>query len=361
LNETCLKVKKRIFFLVTDNDKPSGGRMMIYRLVDILVKHGYDAFALHQKMKFCYTWFPNATPVCYTYQIKRNRRRSGLIKHFLRFYFGIIKDWIQAPSKSTCEVSITKDDILVLPATRTSFCNEIFPGVPKISLSQGPYLLFQCGGLVDKELSVFHPDIKARITMSELNYAMHCLVFPKETVWNVPVFIDSNLYAFSKNKKRQIAYMPRRLPKDSMALINLLTLRGSLNEFNFVPIDGMNQSQVASVLKDSLIFLSFSHRDGFGLPPAEAMACGCLVIGYSGNGGDEFFHEDVVFKIVDGDLLNYVAVVEQVIGEYVVDPVRLDAVRKKASERILQTYSRKNTEKYLLEAWSEILQGCEAR
>ena len=43
------------------------------------------------------------------------------------------------------------------------------------------------------------------------------------------------------------------------------------------------------LMKKSLIFLSFGHPEGFGLPVAEALACGCAVVGYSGLGGRELF------------------------------------------------------------------------
>jgi len=354
-------IDKRIFFLAPDNSSPSGGRLMIYHLVDILVKLGYDAHVLHQTRNFRYDWFSNATPVCHTYQMKRSRRRSGLIKHFCRFYLGIVKDLLASPMESTPKATMTKNDILVLPATLTSFCNQILPGMPKVSLSQNPYLLFKCSCFDNRDETIFHPDIIARITMSELNYAMHCLVFPESTIWNVPVYIDSKLYNYSGRKLRKIAYMPRRMQADSLGLISMLKLRGKLQGFEFVAIDGMSQAGVANTLKDALMFLSFSHREGFGLPPAEAMACGCIVVGYSGNGGDEFFDHTSAYKIPDGDLVEYALKVESLIQEYISDPEKLDAERRRASEQILTEFGQARTEKALMNAWKDIMQACEER
>ena len=39
-----------------------------------------------------------------------------------------------------------------------------------------------------------------------------------------------------------------------------------------------------------LIFLSFGHPEGFGLPVAEALASQCAVVGYDGIGGRELFN-----------------------------------------------------------------------
>ena len=38
----------------------------------------------------------------------------------------------------------------------------------------------------------------------------------------------------------------------------------------------------------ALLFLSCGHPEGFGLPLAEAIACGCLVVGYHGLAGRDF-------------------------------------------------------------------------
>ena len=192
--------------------------------------------------------------------------------------------------------------------------------------------------------------------MSKIDYDMHCLISAENT-WHVPYFINADLYRYSKEKKKQIAYMPRRLKEDSDAVINLLKIRGNLKGFTFVPIQGMSQTQVAQVMKESLIFLSFSNREGFGLPPAEAMASGCIVVGYSGNGGDEFFTEEVAFKVPSGDLATYVKNVERIIAEYEDDSTELDSFRQRASSHILTTYSKSRTHDRFLHAWTEVVKA----
>jgi len=353
-------LNKRIFFLATDSNIPSGGRMMIYHLVDILVRNGYEAYVLHQKRGFWYTWFPNSTPLCYSYQIKRERVYYEGARELLRYAFGLLKDFVSCPVSPGSSVKLSENDVLVLSGRESAYCREILVGIPKVSLSQNPFIFFHANSL-DCRDSIYHRDIIGRITMSELNYNMHCRIFPANDVWNVPVYIDSRYFNYSHNKKRQIAYMPRRLEQDSRALVNMLSLRDHLHGFSFVPIDGKTLPETARIMKESLVFLSFSHREGFGLPPAEAVACGCILIGYSGNGGEEFFDDDISFKIADGDLLGFVEAVEQVVREYEANPKVLDEMRKMASERILSKYSREKTEKGLIEAWNEIMANSEVK
>ena len=77
-----------------------------------------------------------------------------------------------------------------------------------------------------------------------------------------------------------ICYMPRKMP-DAIERV-----RGRLMESEpsvpWVPIDGLPESAVASILHRHSIFFSTQNREGFGLPAVEAMACGCLPVGYSG-------------------------------------------------------------------------------
>ena len=75
-------------------------------------------------------------------------------------------------------------------------------------------------------------------------------------------------------------------------------------------IEDVTQEEVASVLKRAANFLSFGHPEGFGLPPLEAMSAGCLVIGYHGMGGREFFHREFSVPIEFGDIRAYVEAVE---------------------------------------------------
>lgn len=60
-----------------------------------------------------------------------------------------------------------------------------------------------------------------------------------------------------------------------------------------------SDSDIATVYKSSDIFISTSWWEGFGLPPLEAMACGCAVICSNSGGVNEFIKPDencIVFE-----------------------------------------------------------------
>ncbi|MBT8536180.1 glycosyltransferase [Polynucleobacter paneuropaeus] len=59
----------------------------------------------------------------------------------------------------------------------------------------------------------------------------------------------------------------------------------------WVKIHDLDREAAASILGESEISLSLSYQESFGLPPLEAMASGCLVAGYHGDGGREYMNE----------------------------------------------------------------------
>ena len=64
-------------------------------------------------------------------------------------------------------------------------------------------------------------------------------------------------------------------------------------------ISPTSDSDIAAVYKSSDIFVSTSWWEGFGLPPLEAMACGCAVICSDSGGVNEFIKPDencIVFE-----------------------------------------------------------------
>ena len=55
----------------------------------------------------------------------------------------------------------------------------------------------------------------------------------------------------------------------------------------------MSEAEVARDPSGVTVFLSLNKAEGFGLPPAEAIACGCRVVGFHGMAAREFFRRAV--------------------------------------------------------------------
>ncbi|WP_231283066.1 glycosyltransferase [Capnocytophaga ochracea] len=149
--------------------------------------------------------------------------------------------------------------------------------------------------------------------------------------------------------------MPRKLTDDVRQVILILKLRGVLSNWSLVSIDNKNELEVANIMKESVFFLSFNHREGFGLPPIEAMACGCYVIGYHGEGGREYFNPKFSSSIEGGNIIEYVKKVEELLLIYEKSPEIIIEKGKKASDFILSNYSMEREEKDTISIWNNIL------
>jgi hypothetical protein len=185
------------------------------------------------------------------------------------------------------------------------------------------------------------PTIEALLVVSRdsadyLNYA-----FPELPVERVRNAIDSRIFHPAKIPPgRRVAIMPRhRAAGLCEQLLHLLRARGCLASWDIVSIDGRSEYETAEALRSCAIFLSFSEREGFGMPPAEAMACGCYVIGFTGLGGREFFDPATSTPIEEGNILAFAKAVERALLS---DDEELQGMRRRAllaSARILEEYS----------------------
>lgn len=122
----------------------------------------------------------------------------------------------------------------------------------------------------------------------------------------LPVFTQAGQQS-SVVRKRQIAFMPRKRPVEAQLLKSMfVSLYPALVDVPWVEIHNMGRAQVAQVLAESQVFASLSHFEGLGLPPLEAMAAGCAVVGFTGHGGAEYATPENGRWVAEGDLEAFV-------------------------------------------------------
>lgn len=340
-----------IYYRCPDAHRPVGGVRTIYRHVDILNRHGIRAFVLHERPGFRCTWFKNETATVYL-KPPTNPHRPLPVRALERAR-RLHTSKPRREMKSA--LAWTDDDVLVMPEV---LALEEVRGTrgPKVILNQNAYLTFsRWPEAVEPDQN---PDldatVRAVIVTSDDTEKYLRAAFPELKLLRSHCSIDPQLFAYREDKRSQIAYMPRKNPRDARQVIELLKIRGALARWDVVAIDGMTEEKTAIVLRESAIFLSFGHPEGFGLPPAEAMLCGCIVIGYHGMGGREYFRPTFGFPIEFGDIQHYVETVENVLDELGRSPTRFRGMTRQASEFVGSEYPPEREEHDVLNIWRTI-------
>jgi glycosyltransferase involved in cell wall biosynthesis len=341
-----------IYFLTPDYAFPSGGVRVIYRHVDILNAQGISAFVLHRKQGHRCSWFAHNTPVVYWDYSLRRRAHSKLRKFFRFEQPG--KVYLTGGAASV----IGARDYLVLPEIYgPQEMIRMAPGTPKVILNQGCYLTFKHYPIDQTEriAPYRHPEFCGVLTNSQdgLDYLEYA--FPALKIGRFHPAIDPELFVYRAIKKRQICFTTRKNQGIMQQVINILKLRNALRNFKLVPFSGIGQDEVASIFQDSAFYLSFATYEGFGLPPAEAMATGCVVIGFDGGGGKEFFRPEFSYPIETSDIVGFAATVERVLLEYDACPMAFAAKGRAAANFIRNHYAPEREKADVVDFWRGII------
>jgi hypothetical protein len=206
-------------------------------------------------------------------------------------------------------------------------------------------------------LPYLRSDVVATICVSQDSYDYLKYVFPGIPLHRVRLSANRADFYYHPEKKRQIAFMADRSKEDANQIFNILKARGAMEGFQLVPIKDKTEKQVAQILRESLLFLSFGKAEGFSLPPIEAMLCGCIVVGYHGRAGLEYLHPSFSYPVEIGDIIGFARKVEDVIAAYNENPSLVMEKGKRASEDTALMYNPPIEEADLIGIWSEILKS----
>tara|TARA_Y100001933_G_C18914411_1_gene528174 strand:+ start:117 stop:1088 length:972 start_codon:yes stop_codon:yes gene_type:complete len=318
--------RRLLFVCYPDTNHPIGGVKQIYRQVELLHRAGWDAYVLQEQPGFRADWFSSDAPVL------------------------DLESYLASPP-------CAENDLVVLPETWLTNVPHYLPGIPKVIFNQNAFYSFGLSGDCDnRTLDLYrHSDIKAVVTVSRdsRNLLVEGCGIPEEHCFAVINGIDRQLFHAPAVKHRRVVFLGRKHVDHARKVALMASQHPKLKNVSFRELPRLQHEEVASALQDALIFLNCGHPEGFGLPLAEAIACGCLVVGYHGLAGRDFAlpHMQVVEF---GDLLGLLKSVEHELDRFDAAPEAVIQERLSASENILQTYSLEAELDCCLRTWARI-------
>jgi len=291
--------------------------------VDTLNAAGLPAAIVHRRPGFACSWFSHATPIV-----------------------------------AAGETVIGPRDVIVVPEIYGSSILELPTGVRQVIFNQNPYITLESLTCDPAAAAPYldNPDLAAVLVVSEhaadvLGYAL-----PGVSLRRLRLGIDPAIHHPPADPaSRRIAYMPRRRAGEAAEVLRLLELRGLLDRWELVAIDGCSQREAAERLRSSRVFLSFSEREGFGLPPCEALACGCLVVGFDGFAGREFFRSPFAESVEDGDVVGFARAAERLMHRVEADPAGTAELAREGSRFVLERHSPEAERRDLVELFGPLL------
>ncbi|MGH2976452.1 MAG: glycosyltransferase family 4 protein [Solirubrobacterales bacterium] len=289
-----------VYYLCPDHRAPSGGVRAIYKHVDILNGAGRPAAVLHHRDGFSCEWFEHSTRVLGAGSVRLGPR-----------------------------------DVLVVPEIYGPHLERLPRGPKLVVFNQNAYLTF---AHLRAGQPLSYGGFAAALTISEDSAECLRFAFPGLAVSVVGNAIDPEVFGPALDPpSRRIAMMPRKRPEEAQQILRLLGSR--LDGWDVVAIESSSEQEVAEALRSSAIFLALGKQEGFGLPVAEAMACGCYVVGFPAFGGREMFDPDFSAPVEDGDVLSAARELAVAMAAYERRPEELRDAGARARERVIERYA----------------------
>jgi len=321
-----MSARRLLFVCYPDTNHTIGGVKQIYRQVELLHHQGWDAQVLQEQPGFRPDWFESGAPV-----------------------LDVASYVASGPS--------AERDLIVLPETWLTNLPSYLPGIPKVIFNQNAFYTFGLEGRCEEStLELYqHADIKGVVTVSEdsHNLLVRGCGVPADRCHVVLNGIDPSLFHAPALKLRRIVFMGRKHADHLRKVILMARRRPALARYGFKELPRLKHEEVAQELREALLFLSCGHPEGFGLPLAEAIASGCLVVGYHGLGGRDFALPHIQ-AIEFGDLLGFVDAMEAEVQRFETNPEAVIQERCAASRMIQERYSPEAEAKAAVQVWGQL-------
>lgn len=262
--ESFVRHLKRLLFS-GKRQLPSGGVKIIYQHCELLRRHGITATPVHMG-DFVVDWFPHQLPHL---TLQQALAEAG------------------------------PDDVLICPEVIPAAAAP-FPCRHKIAFVQN-WAFAAVGTGPDRRFE----DLGMSGLLACSNYIRDYMRsrsdLPCAVITNG---IDLDIFKPPQDPapRSLILYQNRRNVADARQAIALLDADLRANHEFFEMANNYSQAQMVTFFQGADIYIAIGYPEGFALPPLEAMACGCAVVGFTGGGGlEHMIDEETCLVAPDGD------------------------------------------------------------
>lgn len=314
-----------IYLRVPDNAGPSGGTRLMYEMVDELNAQGMPARIWHGRPGFRLEWFENRTPVV-----------NGM------------------------ELDLQVGDVMVASEIWTADgAAEQLADARVVVLNMNHFETFRHATYEDRWKGDYPgwPNAVGVIVVGKASKAFVEMALRRPMpVHHVPLHVRSELFRPAP-KENVIATMPRKRQEDMQTVIQLLHRSPIAGRWRFDIIDRVPFEEWARRVTRARIFLSASNREGCAFPPAEAMAAGCYVVGFTGDGCRDYMLPEFSSPIDDQNLAAFAAETVRIAQAMEAGSPDIQAKIDAGRDHVLRNYGVENWTTGIRTAFADLLQA----
>ena len=310
-----MKNKKNIIYLCNTEKGASGGAKIIYHHSEIINKlKGYTSQLIHIKKKKTAKWKTSFNKKFKINKFAETGWQMDQIEAIKKFKYNWFVNKISIKDDLNFD---QKKDFVILPEIFAHLAGDLLikNKIKYAIFVQNGYSINFTNNLKKLELAYSN----AEFILSYSSDITECikLNFPKlqTEIIKIKYSIVSNEINKKVKKKNLITYMSRKLPVHSNHVVLLLKKHLPKN-WTIKDLNNIDEKLVYHNLQKSKIFLAFSNLEGLPLPPVEAALAGNYVVGYTGEGGKDYWKKPIFTEIYSGDIRNFVKKTLEQIRKY---------------------------------------------
>lgn len=336
---------KILFFCPINPERPTGGVLVIFRMVELLIRQGIDACIVNisnqrEGLGHSIGWFESTAPVMGWTQACQLSAESCI--------FVVPEDygmaWTQTQILTTKgALDLAKAHILVLAQNRQDMYRNLSAAWPTIPNRQQTILA--------------HPKLLGVLCVSDLERNYWKLIYPDLQIWCKPNSVDTAHFKPNLVRENIAVFIakPGRPLAEAQHLLIALRHSGLAADWRLENLQGKPQQKLAQAFARADLFLSLGTVESFGLAAAEAMASGCIVIGYHGGVPEEFFNPQWSYPVPPLNHMAYLHAFEQMNRDRKRCLNLFEEKRKLGRAHIERNFSPKQEAQAVANIFSEIL------